>query len=117
MGIQALFIIGMILLVVLGLFVIPRILIKRAISQVIFIFRRSQATSTNQAKTIDELGLKPRSFLEGMLKTRDYKPYALDMLRQQEIVRMTPEGRLYLSEEKLSSTGLENRARRYSRRY
>lgn len=111
MNIEVLFIVVLILVTLLGLFVVPRFLIKRALKQVLKIFRRQEATSINHARTIDELGLRPRGFVEGMLRTRDYKPYALDLLRQGKIVMATEDGRLYLSEERLSNSGLEKRTK------
>lgn len=101
MDYTALFIVAIIIIAVLGLFVIPRFLMKRALKKVIRIFREHNATNIRNAKTLDELGLKPRSFMEGMFRTRDYKPFALDLLRKGEIVQMTEDGKLYLLEDKL----------------
>ncbi len=91
----------------LGLFFIPRWLVRRAARQVIKIFRRHNATDSKTARTIDELGLRPPGALERMMRRRDYKPHALNALMQAEIIQTTEDGRLYLSEEKLASFGLE----------
>jgi hypothetical protein len=80
---------------------------------VIKIFRQNSALDKKTAKTIDELGLRPRGFVEGMLHTRDFKPYALDALVKAGIVKSTEDGRLYLVEEKLAESGIEGRI--YSR--
>ena len=90
----------------LALFVIPQWRLRRAISQVIRIFQQLNAIGVKNAKTIDELGLRPRTLMEGMLKGRDFKPYALRALIKAEVIQMTEDGRLYLSEEKLISSGL-----------
>jgi len=86
---------------------------KRAARQVIKIFRRHNATDSKNARTIDELGLRPPGMLERMMRQRDYKPQALDMLLQAGIIKATEDGRLYLSEEKLSESGFEQGSSAY----
>jgi hypothetical protein len=76
---------------------------------VIKIFRQNSALDKKTAKTLDELGLRPRGFVEGMFHTRDFKPYALDALVKAEVVKSTEDGRLYLNEEKLMASGVERR--------
>ncbi|MFC1964174.1 hypothetical protein ACFLV1_02200 [Chloroflexota bacterium] len=90
----------------LAMFVIPRFLMKRAIRQVVKTFRQHNATDAKNARNLFELGLNPRGFIDGLFRGRDYKPYALNLLRKHEIVLMTEDGRLYLSEEKLVASGL-----------
>ena len=85
----------------LAFFLIPRIMIRRALSQVIRIFRYHHALSPDSAKTAAELGFRPQNFLDRFLKTRDYKPYALQLLMQAGVIQLTPEGKMCLSEEKL----------------
>jgi hypothetical protein len=80
---------------------------------VIRIFRENSALDKKTAKTIDELGLRSRGFVEGMFHTRDFKPYALSALAKAGIVKSTEDGRLYLVEENLMASGLEGRI--YSR--
>jgi hypothetical protein len=94
-------------------FVIPRWLIRRAARQVIKIFRAQNATESKNARTIDDLGLRPPGMLERMMRRRDYKPQALNALMQVGVVKVTEDGKLYLSEEKLSESGLEKRASPY----
>ncbi len=96
-----------IILAILGFFVLPRIRIRRAVSQVVAIFERKNALDVRSAKTIDELGLRPPTFLEGMLRMRDFKPYALQILMHTEVVRQTDGGRLYLAQDKLSATDVD----------
>jgi len=74
---------------------------KRAILEVMERFRQHSASSRTGAKSIEELGLQPLNFFERILRVkRDYKPQALQFLIQQEIVDITPDNRLYLTEEK-----------------
>jgi hypothetical protein len=80
---------------------------------VIQIFRQNSALDKKTAKTLSELGLQPRGFAEGMFRGRDFKPYALDALAKAGIVKSTEDGRLYLVEEKLMASGVEERI--YSR--
>jgi len=68
------------------------------------IFRRNNAFDVRSAKTVDELGLRPPTFLEGMLRMRDFKPYALQILMQTEVVRQTDGGRLYLAQDRPPAT-------------
>ena len=99
-------------LVIAGIIIVifvPRFLLKRAITRVIQIFRDHNATSGKNAKTTAELGLNPLSWSERMFRLRDYKPQALDLLRRADIVQETEGGRLYLSEDKLASSGIDRR--------
>jgi len=105
--VNALFIILIVIVAILGFFVLPRIRIGRAINQVMAIFERKNALDARSAKTIDELGLRPPTFLQGMLRMRDFKPYALQILMHTEVVRQTDGGRLYLSQGKLPATDVD----------
>jgi len=81
--------------------------LRRAARQVIKIFREHNATDSKNARTIDELGLRPPGVLDRMMRRRDYKPYALSALMKAEIIQATEDGKLYLSEAKLSEFGFE----------
>lgn len=83
-------------------------LMKRALRNVIKMFRTGQATSAETAKHQDELGFKPKSFLQ-FGTFRDYKPTALQFLLRNNIVQLTEDGRIYLSEETLSKSNIEKR--------
>jgi hypothetical protein len=98
-----------VILAILGFFVLPRIRIKRAVSQVMAIFERNSALDVRSAKTVDELGLRPPTFLQGMLRMRDFKPYALQILMHTEVVRQTDGGRLYLAQDKSPATDIAGR--------
>ena len=76
MDTNALFILILVILAILGFFVLPRMRMKRAMSQVVAIFERNNALDARSAKTIDELRLRPPAFLERMLRRRDFKPSA-----------------------------------------
>ena len=94
----------LIILVIFGitLFILPRFMLKRAMSQVIRVFRGHRSLSKENAKTVEELGLKPHGFMERFMKPRDYKPYAIQILTRQGILCQIEDGKLYLSEEKLN---------------
>jgi hypothetical protein len=96
-------------LLIVALFIIPRWRSKRALRQVIQVFRNNSATDIKNAKTVDELGLKPPTMREEMFHRRDYKPYALNALIKAEIIRRTEDGRLYLAEDRLMASGIESR--------
>jgi hypothetical protein len=108
------FIVLLVVLALLAMFVIPQWRLRRAIRQVIRILREHNAIGIKSAKTVDELGLKPRSMLEGMFRGRDYKQYALSTLMKAEIIKTTGEGKLYLMEDKLAASNLGKSAS-YSR--
>jgi hypothetical protein len=94
-----------IILIVTALFV-TSFLVKRAVRDVINIFRKNQALTPDKAMKIDELGLQARSFLQ-FRGLRDYKPSALEYLMKNNIVLMTEDQRLYLSEEALFQSNIE----------
>ncbi len=89
-----------------AIFVIPGWRLRRAIRQVIQIFRRYNATDAKNAKSDAELGLRPQPMLQRMMSLRDYKPYALTVLIRAEVVLQTEDGKLYLSEDKLMASNL-----------
>jgi len=104
MNATALLILLIIILAILGFFVLPQIRMRRAVSQVVAIFERNNALDVRSARTIDELGLRPRTFLEGIGRIRDFKPYALKILMENEVVCQTDGGRFYLLQDKLATT-------------
>jgi hypothetical protein len=106
---NGLFILLVVILAVLGFFVLPRIRIRRAVNQVMAVFERNNALDVRSAKTVDELGLRRPTFLDGMLRMRDFKPYALQILMQTDVVRQTDGGRLYLAQDRLHATDAERR--------
>jgi len=104
----------LVLLIVLlgvGLVFLPRFFLRRAVRQVVFLFRERGITSADRAATLEELGLGPKSMFERMFRMRDYKPYAVRLLGQAQVLRVTEEGRVYLSEETLAGSPLKKFAR------
>ena len=94
-----LFILGM------GIF-LSRLLMARAIREVIRIFFTTGALDAQNAKTREELGIVTQGFVERMYRIRDYKPYALQAMLNAGIILETSDARYYLSEEKLAATTL-----------
>jgi hypothetical protein len=90
-------------------FLVLRIRMSRAVKQVVTIFERNNALDVRSAKTIDELRLKPPTFLQGMGRMRDFKPYALQILMNAEVVCQTDGGRLYLLQDKLAAINIDRR--------
>lgn len=100
-------IVALLVLMVLALFVIPQWRVSRAVRNVIRIFRALNAVDSKTARSIEDLGLQPRGIMEGMLKGRDYKPHALKSMIDAGIVQVNEDRKLYLSEEKLLASSLE----------
>jgi hypothetical protein len=97
-------------LVVAAIYV-PRYRLRTALRQMISRFRSEGATSAARGTTLEKLGLVPRNPLEGMFRGRDFRPQALQLLREANIIRATEEGTLYLSEEELDRSPLKTIAR------
>lgn len=106
---NVLFIILIVVVVIVAMLGIPYLMMKRAMGRVIKIFKDNYAIDARSAKTIDELGLRPRTRLQGMFRARDYKPQALNFLMKSEIVQMNDDGKLYLSEDKIAASKLYKR--------
>jgi hypothetical protein len=100
------FIIILVVLFLLVAFVFPRWGTRRAIPSVIQIFRHRNAVGKDNAKTIDELGLRParKGMIETMFGPRDYRLAALGHLVKAKVVQMTEDRKLYLSEENLATS-------------
>jgi hypothetical protein len=89
------------------LLVVPALMTRRAIKAVLKIFRQHGALDEETAMTPRELGLEPLSFAKRIMKTRDYKPRALDILGKIGVLQTTAEGKIFLSEEKLLTSGIK----------
>jgi len=82
------------------------LMFKRAMRLVLKMFRDHDARTPEKALFADELGMKKKGFIT--LNTwRDYKPNALQLLIKHDIVRITEEGKLFLSEDNLANSGFE----------
>jgi len=86
------------------LFILPQILLRWAIPSVIRMFRQGNAIEAKNAKTVDELGLKPKNMAQAIIRGRDYKITALQVLRNANVIQSTEDGKLYLSEKDLSNS-------------
>ena len=87
---------------VLGVYVVPQWRFKRSVRQVVAVFRKNSATDSSNAKTLEELGFYfQRSFMQQLLRGRDYRSHALSALLKAKIVEETQEGKLFLIEEKV----------------
>ena len=98
----------LIIVFLVAMFVLPQLLIARAIPKVIKIFRKNYAVGVKNAKTVEELKLQPKGLVDRMMRPRDYKPRALQFLMHINVVQMTDDGRVYLSEENLARTRWSN---------
>ena len=98
-----------IIAIIAGMLGIPYLMMRRAVGRVVRVFQRNFAIDAKSAKTIDELGLSPRTMLQSMFRTRDYKPQALNFLMKAEVIQITEDGKLYLSEERLGASRLYKR--------
>jgi hypothetical protein len=87
--------------VVAALFVIPSWMTRLAVPKVIKAFCQSDALDARHARTPVELGLAPPPFLQRMTRPRDYRPHALRLLREANVIRTAEDGRLYLSQREL----------------
>ncbi len=83
---------------IVALFVIQSLMTRRAVFKVINIFCQSGARDAEHARTQDELGLSPPAFFDRLTRTRDYKPQALRLLKEANILHATTDGKLYLSQ-------------------
>jgi hypothetical protein len=92
----------LITLLYMGLVIIPGWKFRRAVRDVIKIFRNQGAACFGGTKKIEELGLGPRGGMETLFRTRDFKPYALQFLIKEEVIYVAPNEYLCLQEEKLS---------------
>ncbi len=88
-------------LLYMGLFVIPAVRLRRAIFQVIDIFKSQGAACYTGIKTVHELGLGARSVMDNLFRTRDFKPYALQVLIHEGVIYATPNAQVCLHEEKI----------------
>jgi hypothetical protein len=91
------------------MFVLPQLRLRIAIPSVIRLFRQSNAVGIENAKTIEELGLKPKSMARAVFSGQDYKMTALQVLRKAEVIQSTEDGKLYLSEKGLSNSRWKGR--------
>lgn len=91
---------------VVGLiFVLSLFMQRRAVNYVVGKFREKNALKAENGIEHDELGIKHQ---HALIKKRDYRPQALQLLMQMNVVKSTDEGRLYFSEDKYASIDRES---------
>jgi hypothetical protein len=95
-------IMGILLLFVV--FILPEIRLRRNIPYLIRIFREAKADVAKNAKTVEELGLKPLSITHSLFGGGIPVQNALQVLKQAKIIQSTEDGKMYLSEENLASS-------------
>jgi hypothetical protein len=101
---------AIIVLLAVLVFFIRVALLRRAVLQVIAIFRKHNSLSWHNAKTARELGLATPGFLARIGRPKDYKPQALKALLRLGIIRVFREDRLYLNEDRLRTIQVTGRA-------
>ena len=74
---------------------------QRAISKAIELFYQHNALGIKDAKTLQELGLEKPNFSQRIMRGRDYKQYALQILIKRGVIYVTEDRRLYMVEDKL----------------
>jgi hypothetical protein len=84
------------------------LMMKRALKMVLKILRDHEALKPESAKFVNDMGLQKKGLLQ-IKAFRDYKPAAIQFLVKQEIIIVTEEGKIYLSEDALRNTGIEDR--------
>jgi hypothetical protein len=90
-----------------GAFGISRILMKKALRDMVSLFRKLGAVNAKSAATLETLGLVPGHVFDRMFRLRDYRPHALRLFLQGDVIRTTEDGRLYLSETELERSTLK----------
>jgi len=103
MGREILLFLALGILMLIALLVVPGWMIKRNMSKVIQILQLEGAIGIQNAKTLEELGLVPKTMIQNMFGRRDWKPKALDLLIQTNVVLITEDGKLYITKESLAS--------------
>jgi len=93
----------------LGIFALPALRLKKAVLQVVRIFRREQSFCFNNLKTVDELGLAPPPVWNGIFRLRDFKPYAVQVLVKAGVIHVFEGGKMCLQENKAAEFMAANR--------
>ncbi|MBN1628610.1 MAG: hypothetical protein JW990_02495 [Thermoleophilia bacterium] len=88
-----------------------RFFLRKAMREIVALFRAQGATDPATAVKPEQLGLVWRNPIGGMSGLRDYRPNALQLLGQAGVIRGTEEGTLYLAEEDLADSPLKRYAK------
>jgi hypothetical protein len=89
------------IVVFVGILLIGTFRARKAMSKIIAVFYHHDALDVNGAMTLRELGLERPDFVQRMMKLRDYRQYALQILIKQGVINATEDGRLYMVESNL----------------
>jgi hypothetical protein len=84
--------------------VFPLINSRRAVPQVISIFRQARALDRGNARPLEDLIPRPgkRNIVQKIFAPRDYRLSALITLLNARVIQRTGEGKLFLSEKELA---------------
>ncbi|MFT5112344.1 MAG: hypothetical protein ACI8P9_001668 [Parasphingorhabdus sp.] len=82
----------------------PQVLMRRAVPKVLAIFREHNAVGKDNAKSRKDLDLAPALFFQRKVGVKDYKPRALTLLVNMEVVKLNEDGNVYLCEIGLAKT-------------
>jgi hypothetical protein len=101
-----------VLIVILGVLLalaiyVPRLQVRRAMRNLILLFRKREATDPATAVALEEVGVFRRNAVQQMFKSRDYRPLAARALLQTGIIQATEDGKVYLSEYELERSPLK----------
>lgn len=93
-------------MLVLGGWVIPYYRIKWAVPKVIDTLRQHGAVSEASAKFLWDMGLGVPTLQRRILRTRDFRPQATEVLIRAAIVAVCDDGRVFLVEENYQNSKL-----------
>jgi hypothetical protein len=93
-------VIAFVCLVIAAIF-IPRYMVLNAMKKIIRTLVKEGAFNVRKALPPEQIGIGQRGPWGGMLRMRDYRPQALYMLVDSEILVNTLDGRYYISVDKL----------------
>jgi hypothetical protein len=83
-------------------FVLPHFFMRKAVLQILRVFKKNHSLCSESPKTPAELDLRPERFI-GRFSRGAYTLYALQLLIKAGVVRSTDDGKLCLLEENVPS--------------
>ena len=97
----------LIVIAVVSLFYIPRFMVRKAMKQIIRQLRGVGATSIKRAVTLEDIGIITKGIVGRMFSVRDYRPMAIRMLVQSNVLQETDSGKIFLSESTLADSPIQ----------
>lgn len=91
-------------LLIVMVFVFPRLRMRRSFTNVIRSFRHNNALNSQTAKRAEDLAIDFESKTPSLFRTGDEESDAARLLLNADIIRTTDGGKFYLSEESLSNS-------------